>query len=180
VLPGLRRLAVIANADYTSSRQEVSEVKAAADKLGLALDVLEIRRAGDIAPAFAALTSGVQALYVCPDALFNANLAQINTLALSAHLPVVHPFRDYLVSGGLISYGANNEDLFRRAGDFVDKILRGTKPGDIPVEQPTRFDLIVNMKTARALGLTIPESFLVRADEVIESPEGGQDRSLFR
>jgi putative ABC transport system substrate-binding protein len=130
--------------------------------------VLEIRRAEDIAPAFGTLKGGVQALYVCPDALVNANHARINTLALGERLPTMHPFRDYLGAGGLVSYGANNEDMFRRAGDYVDKILKGTKPADIPVEQPTRFELVINLTTAKALGLTIPEAFLLRVDEVIE------------
>jgi len=168
VLPGLRRLAIIANADSSSAVLESAEARAAARKLGLDADVLEIRRAEDIGPAFGTLESGVQALYVCPDPLVNANHARINTLALGARLPTIHPFRDYLGAGGFMSYGANNADLFRRAGDYVDKILRGAKPGDLPVEQPTKFDLVINLTTAKALGLKIPESFLLRADEVIE------------
>ena len=110
----------------------------------------------------------MQALYVCPDPLVNANHARINTLALGARLPTIHPFRDYLAAGGLMSYGADNTDLFRRAGGYVDKILRGAKPSDLPVEQPTKFDLVVNLTTAKALGLEIPDSFLLRATEVIE------------
>ena len=98
----------------------------------------------------------------------NANHARINTLALGARLPTIHPFRDYLGAGGLMSYGANNPDLFRRAGDYVDKILRGAKPADLPVEQPTKFDFIINLTTAKALGLDVPPSLLARADEVIE------------
>ena len=156
VLPGLRRLAIIANVGYPASVLEMGEVQAAARKLGLEVDVLEIRRAEDIAPAFGALKSGVQALYVCPDALVNANHARINTLALGARLPTIHPFRDYLAAGGLMSYGANNTDLFRRAADYVDKILRGAKPADLPVEQPTKFDLVINLTTAKALGLDVP------------------------
>ena len=147
---------------------EIAEVQAAARKLGLDVDVLEIRRAEDIAPAFGALKSGVQALYVCPDPLVNANHARINTLALGARLPTIHRFREYLEAGGLMSYGANNADLFRRAGDYVDKILRGAKPGDLPVEQPTKFELVINLITAKALGLTVPPTLLARADEVIE------------
>jgi putative ABC transport system substrate-binding protein len=168
VLPGLRRLAIIADVGYAGSVLEIGEVQAAARKLDLEVDLLEIRRAEDIVPAFKVLKSGAQALYVCPDALVNANHARINTLALGARLPTIHPFRDYLGPGGLMSYGANNEDLFRRAGDYVDKILRGAKPGDLPIEQPTKFELVINLTTAKALGLTIPESFLLRADEVIE------------
>jgi putative ABC transport system substrate-binding protein len=165
-LPGLRRLAIIGNVDYAAAH--IAEAQAAAHKIGLDADVLAIRRAEDIAPAFETLNSGVQALYVCPDPLVNANHARINTLALGARLPTIHPFRDYLGTGGFMSYGANNTELFRRAGDYVDKILRGAKPSDLPVEQPTKFDLIINLVTAKALGLTVPSTLLARADEVIE------------
>ena len=168
VLPNLRRLAIIADVSYSGSVLEAAEVQAAARKVGLEIDVLEIRHAKDIVPAFEALKSGAEALYVCPDALVNANHARINTLALGARLPTVHPFREYLGAGGFMSYGVNNADMFRRAGDFVDKILKGTKPADLPVEQPTKFELVNNLTTAKALGLKIPESFLLRADEVIE------------
>jgi putative tryptophan/tyrosine transport system substrate-binding protein len=168
VLPNLRRLAIIADVSYSGSVLETAEVQAAARKVGLDVDVLEIRHAKDIVPAFEALKSGAQALYVCPDALVNANHARINTLALGARLPTIHPFREYLGAGGFMSYGVNNADMFRRAGDFVDKILKGTKPADLPVEQPTKFELVINLTTAKALGLKIPESFLLRADEVIE------------
>jgi putative ABC transport system substrate-binding protein len=168
VLPDLRRLAVIANVGYAPSAKEIDEVREVAHKLNLEVDALEIRRAEDIVPAFEALKSGAQAIYVCPDALINANHARINILALGARLPTIHPFRDYLGAGGLMSYGANNADMFRRAGDYVDKILRGTKPADLPVEQPTKFELVFNLVTAKALGLDIPPSVLARADEVIE------------
>ena len=168
VLPNLRRLAIIADVGYSGSVLEAAEVQAAARKVGLDVDVLEIRHAKDILPAFEALKSGAQALYVCPDALVNANHARINTLALGARLPTIHPVREYLGAGGFMSYGVNNADMFRRAGDFVDKILKGAKPADLPVEQPTKFELVINLTTAKALGLKIPESFLLRADEVIE------------
>jgi putative ABC transport system substrate-binding protein len=168
VLPGLRRLAVMGNVDYAAAVLEMGSVQAAGRTLGLEVDLLEIRRAEDIAPAFAALKGSVQALYVCGDALVNANRARINTLALGAHLLTIHPDRAYLESAGLMSYGVNNADLFRRAGDYVDKILRGAKPGDLPVEQPTKFELVIDLTTAKALGLTIPVSFLLRADAVIE------------
>ena len=98
----------------------------------------------------------------------NANRVRINTLALGLRLPTMHGYREYVEAGGLISYGPNIPNLFQRAAEFVDKILRGAKPADIPVEQPTKFDLVINLTTAKALGLTIPESFLLRADEVIE------------
>ena len=168
LLPGLRQLATIANIGYAGSVAEIGEVQAAAGKLGLDVIVLGIRRADDIASAFGSLKGGVQALYVCPDALINANHARINALALGARLPTIHPFRDYLGAQGLMSYGADNVDLFRRTGDYVDKILRGTNPSDLPVEQPTKFEFVINLKTAKALGLEVPPTLLARADEVIE------------
>jgi putative ABC transport system substrate-binding protein len=167
-LPNLRRLAIIGDVGYAGSVLEISEVQAAARKVGVDIEVLEIRRAADIAPAFQALKAGAQALYVCGGALVNANFARINTFALGARLPAFHASRDYLEAGGFMSYGPNQVDQFRHAGDFVDKILKGTKPSDLPVEQPTKFELVINLTTAKALGLTIPETFLARADEVIE------------
>ena len=168
LFPSLSRLAVIANVDYSGSVREVGEVKAAARKLHLEAEVFAIRRAEDIAPALDAIKEEAHAVYVCPSALVNANIARINILALGARLPTLHPFREYLGSGGFISYGASNAELFRRSADFVDKILRGMKPADLPVEQPTRFELVINLTVAKALGLKIPESFMLRADEVIE------------
>jgi putative ABC transport system substrate-binding protein len=168
VLPDLHRLAVLANVSYPGSVHEAAEVQAAADKFGIEIEMLEVLRAEDIAPAFEKLKSGMQAIYVCPDALINTNIARINTLALGARIPTVHAFRDFLGTGGFMSYGAKNVDLFRRAADLVDKILKGAKPADLPVEQPTTFELVVNLTTAKALGITIPEAFLLRADEVIE------------
>ena len=167
-LPNLRRLAIIGDVSYAGSVLEISEVQAAAGKFGLDIDVLEISRPADIAPAFQALKGGAQALYVCPGALVNANFARINTFALGARLPAFHGSRDFLGAGGFMSYGSNYADQFRHAGDFVDKILKGTKPADLPVEQPTKFELVINLTTIKALGLTIPETFLARADEVIE------------
>jgi putative ABC transport system substrate-binding protein len=168
VVPGLRRLAILANAGYPAAVVEMDEAQTTARRLGLEVATHAIRRAEDIAPAFEALKGHADALYVCTDPLVGTNRIRINTLALGARLPTIHNFRDAVEAGGLMSYGPNIPDLFRRAGDFVDKILRGTKPADIPVEQPTKFDLVVNLITAKALGLTIPETFLVRADEVIE------------
>src|SRR2546425_32906 len=168
LLPDLRRMAIIGNVDYEAAVREIGEVQAAAAKLGLNADVLEIRHARDVVPAFETLKNGTQALYVCPDALVNANHARINTLALGSRLATMHPLRDYIGAGGLMSYGASTTDLFRRAGDLVDKILKGAKPADLPVEQPTKFELVINLTTAKALRLTIPEAFLLRADEVIE------------
>ena len=169
ILPDLRRMAVMGNVGYTAVPLEIREVETAARTLGLEIDTVELRRAADISPAFDAFKSRVQALYVCSDGLVNANLVRINTLALGAHLPTMYPARSpFLELGGLTAYGPNNTDLFRHAGDYVDKILRGTKPGDIPVEQPTKFDLVFNLTTAKAIGLAIPEPLLLRADELIE------------
>jgi putative tryptophan/tyrosine transport system substrate-binding protein len=168
ILRGLRTIAVMGNPGYSAALLEMREVEAAARTLGLEIETAEVSRAEDISRAFVAFKTRVQAIYVCSDALMNANSVRINTLALGAHLPTMFATRSFVDGGGLMAYGTNNADLFRRAGDYVDKILRGAKPGDIPVEQPTKFDLVINLTTAKALGLTIPESFLLRADEVIE------------
>jgi putative ABC transport system substrate-binding protein len=168
VVPGLRRLAIMANVGNPASVLEMGEAQATARTLGLAVTTSEIRRAEDIAPAFEALKDRADALYLCPDPLMSTNRTRINILAVGARLPTVHGTREYVEAGGLMSYGANAPDLFRRAADYVDKILRGTKPGDIPVEQPTKFDLVVNLTTTKALGLTVPSTLLARADEVIE------------
>ena len=168
LVPKLRRLAILANIYFPPAASEVAEVHAAAGTLGLDVVKLEVRRAEDIAPAFESLNGRADALYVVGDALVATNRIRINTLALTARLPTIHAAREYVEAGGLISYGPNFPDLFRRAADYVDKILRGAKPSDLPVERPTKFDLILNLTTAKALGLTISESFLLRADEVIE------------
>jgi putative ABC transport system substrate-binding protein len=168
IVPALRRLAVMANIEYPAARLEMGEVRTAARKLGIEVVSCELRGAKDIATAFEAVRDRADALYLCTDPLFNTNRAQINALALGQRLPSMSGFRESVAAGSLISYGANYPDLFRHAADFVDRILHGAKPADIPVEQPTKFDLIINLKTAKALGLTIPEAFLLRADEVIE------------
>ena len=168
VVSGLHRVAIMANVGSLGAVLDMREAHAAALALGVDVVALEIRRADDIAPAIESLSGGADALYVVADPLANTNRARISALALGARLPSVFAFRDYVEAGGLLSYGSNNTDLFRHAGDLVDKILRGAKPRDIPVEQPTKFDLVVNLKTAKALGLAIPESFIQRADEVIE------------
>jgi putative ABC transport system substrate-binding protein len=167
-VPELRRLAILANIGYPASVIDMSEVQAAAPTLGLEVVALEIQRAEDIAPAFEALKDRADALYVITDALVSTNRIRINTFALAARLPTMHGVREYVEAGGLMSYGPNYPDLFRRAGDFVHKILHGAKPGDIPVEQPTKFDLVINVATAKALGLTVSPMLLARADEVIE------------
>src|SRR5947209_1809414 len=168
VVPGLRRLAIMADVGNPASVLEMSEAQAAARKLGLEVTTSEIRRAEDIAPAFEALKDRADALYLCPAPLMNTNRTRINILAVGVRLPTMHGLREYVEAGGLMSYGINLPSLFRRAADFVDKILRGAKPADMPVEQPTKFDLVINLITARALGLTIPPTLVARADEVIE------------
>jgi putative ABC transport system substrate-binding protein len=146
----------------------MDEVQAAARTRGLEIVTLEIRRAEDIASVFATLSPPADALYVVGDTLLSSNTTRILTFAHTRRLPTSFNNRIYVQAGGLMSYGTNYSDQFRRAAEYVDKILRGTKPGDIPVEQPTRFELVVNLTTAKALDLTIPETFLWRADEVIE------------
>ncbi len=167
-LPGLRRLAIIANPASPQAAAELQQVKAEAIGLGFDPAGLEIRRAEDFAPAIDALKGRADALYACADALVSANASRINALALAARLPTMFYAREYIQDGGFMSYGPNVPDLFRRSADFVDKILRGAKPGDIPVEQPTTLELIINLKTAKALGLALSSTLLATADEVIE------------
>jgi putative ABC transport system substrate-binding protein len=168
VIPQLRRLAIMANANYAPPMLEAERVRATAHALDLEAARLEIWRSEEIVPAFEAIRGKADALYVVSDALIAANRTLIVTLALSARLPTILSYRDYVEAGGLMSYGPNYADLFRRAADMVDKILHGTKPGDIPVEQPTKFELVISLKVAKALGITIPGTVLARADEVIE------------
>ncbi len=168
VLPQLRRLAIIFNVGNDQTVLEMGETHAAARTLGLEVAPLEIRRAEDIVPAFEAVKGQADALYVVIDQLVVANRTSILTSALGARLPTIFSTNDFVRAGGFMSYGPNYVDLFRHSADYVDKILRGTKPGDLPVEQPTKFELVINLVTAKALGLTIPESFLVRADEIID------------
>jgi putative ABC transport system substrate-binding protein len=168
VVPRLGRLAIMANAGYRAAALEMVEVEATARRLGLEVTTSPIRRTEDIASSVVALKGRADALYVCGDPLMSTNQVHINTLALNARLPTMHAIGEYVKAGGLMSYGANFPDLWRRGGDYVDKILRGAKPGDIPVEQPTKFDLVINLKTAKTLGLEVPPALLARADEVIE------------
>ena len=168
VVPSLNRVAVLGNVDSPLITMEMEGVQAAATKLGVDAFRLEVTKAEDIVPSIEAVKGAADALYVCSDPFITTHRVRINTLALSARLPTMHAFREHVRAGGLMSYGPNFPDLFRRAGDFVDKILRGTKPADIPVEQPVKFDLIINLATAKALGLTIPETVLLRVNEVIE------------
>jgi putative ABC transport system substrate-binding protein len=168
VVPHLRRLAIMLNVGFPQAVLEMAGVQAAARKLDLEVTPLEIRGADDIAPAFEQLNAKGDAFYVVDDALVTANRTRILTLALGARLPAIFNNRSFVEVGGFMSYGPNFPDLFRRAADLVDKILRGAKPAEIPVEQPTKFDLVFNLTTAKALGLTIPHNLLVLADELIE------------
>jgi putative ABC transport system substrate-binding protein len=168
VVPNLRRLAIIAHIGGLGAMLEMAEVQTSARALDLDVTALELRGADDIPPAFETLKGRADALFVCVDPLTNTHRAAITNLAIGARLPTMYGQQLYVTAGGLMSYGPSIVDLFRRAGDYVDMILRGAKPGDLPVEQPTKFDLAINLTTAKALGLKIPESFLLRADEVIE------------
>jgi len=168
LVPGLRRVAILGNTDNAANVLEMREVQAAANTLGLDVVRLEIRRAEEIASALEPLKGPALALYVVIDAVTNANALRINTFALAARLPTMHGTRESVEAGGLLSYGADFLEVYRHSASLVDKILRGTKPGDIPVEQPTRFNLVINLTTAKALGLTIPETLLATADEVIQ------------
>jgi putative tryptophan/tyrosine transport system substrate-binding protein len=168
VLPDLRRLAILANAGALNALLDMREVQAASRKFDFEVLTSEVRRAEDIAQTLDALRGRADALYVCTDPLLTTNRNQIANLALTVRLPTMLAYREYVEAGGLMSYGTNVPQQFRRAAEYVDMILRGKKPGDIPIEQPTKFDLAVNLKTAKALGLSIPVSFLARADEVIE------------
>ena len=168
VVPNLRRLAILARLDNPSNVVEAGEVTSAARALGLEVATSNIRRTEDITPAIEALKGRADALHVVSDPLQFANGVRINTLALGARLPTMYGYREGVDAGGLMSYGANYPNLWRRAAELVDKILRGTKAGNIPVEQPTKFDLVVNIVTAKTLGIEIPPTLLARADEVIE------------
>jgi putative ABC transport system substrate-binding protein len=168
VVPSLRCVAILANVDNPVSVLELGEAQTAARTLNLEFDTLEIRRAEDITRAFEAIKGRAEALYVCPDGLLDANKIRINTLSLGARLPTMYGNRVFVEAGGLMSYGANFPDMYRRSADYVDKILRGANPRDMPVEQPTKLDLVINLTTAKALSMTIPEPLLLRANELIE------------
>ena len=168
VVPDLRRLAILSHVGNAPTASEASQVWEAARSLRVEVVNSEVRRAEDITPAIEALKDHADAIYIQADPLMNTNRVRISTVALGARLPTLSGIREYVEAGGLMSYGPNFPDLFRRAAEYVDKILRGAKPADLPVEQPTKFDLVVNLTTAKVLGLKIPEAFLLRADEVIE------------
>ena len=168
VVPGLRRLAILVNPENPAAAREMDEVQVAARALGLESVIFEIRHFEDIARAFDALKGQTEALYVCLDPLLNANRVRLGTLSISARLPTMHQVREFADAGGLMSYGPNLAEMYRRGAELTDKILRGTKPADIPVEQPTMFEPVINLLTAKALGVTVPPSLLAIADEVIE------------
>jgi putative ABC transport system substrate-binding protein len=168
IVPGLGRLGILIHVRNPGAVLDRGQVRAAAEMLGLEVLTGEIQRAEEIAPTIEAFRGRAQALYVVGDALMSTHRIRINTLALAARLPSMYPNRAAVEAGGLISYGPNFPDMYRRAGDYVDKILRGGKPAEIPVEQPTKFDLVINLTTAKALGLDVLPTLLARADEVIE------------
>ena len=168
IVPSFRNLTIMGNVDAPASLLEMKEVETVARALSLEVETIEIRKAEEIVTVFATLKDRAGALYVVGDPLIFSNRVRISTLAVGARVPTMYNFREYVQAGGLMSYGPNFPDLFRRAAELVDKILRGAKPAEIPVEQPTKFDLVINLTTAKALGLEIPATVLARADEVIE------------
>ncbi len=168
VFPGVRRLAILADVGYPAAVLEMREAQTAARTLGLEVVTLEIRQAEDIAPAFEAHKGDADALFVGGGPLTTTNQHHINTLALVARLPTISVIRENAEAGALMSYGPHFPSLFRRAADYIYKVLRGAKPAEIPVEQPTKFELVINLKTAKTLGLEVPPTLLARADEVIE------------
>jgi putative tryptophan/tyrosine transport system substrate-binding protein len=168
IVPGLRGIAILADVSTPIGVLEMREVQAIAGKLGLEVAIPEVRRVEDILPAFDVIKGRADALYVVASPLITTNRIRVNILAVGARLPTMHGQSDNVEAGGLMSYGANFPDLYRRAADYVDKILRGSRPADLPIEQPTKFDLIINLVTAKALGLEVPPTLLARADEVIE------------
>jgi putative tryptophan/tyrosine transport system substrate-binding protein len=168
VVPRLRQLAILVNPDNSAAALERDQVEVAARALGLDYATFEFRSFEDITPTFETIKGRADALYVCLDPVLNTSRIRIGTLATAARLPTMHEIREYVEAGGLMSYGPSFSDMYRRTAELVDKILRGTRVADIPVEQPTKFDLAINLTTAKALGLTVPDALLALADEVIE------------
>ncbi len=168
LFPNLSRMAILSHVANPVTMLQRDAVRAAAGRFGINVAIAEVRRAEDIAPAIEGLKGRAEALFVTSDPLFNTHRNQINTLALRGQLPTIYLDRVYVEAGGLMSYGPSWPVQWRRAADYVDKILRGAKPADIPVEQPAQFELVINLKTAKALGLSVPRIFVALADEVIE------------
>jgi putative tryptophan/tyrosine transport system substrate-binding protein len=168
VVPSLTRLGVLGDGGNRSVSAETDELRTAGRPLGIDVTAIEIGRAEDVSRAFEALKGTIQAVYVVPTPLTVSNMVRINTLALASRLPALYGYRESVEAGGLMSYGPDFLDMWRRAAEYVDKILHGANPADIPVEQPTRFNLVLNLTTAKAVGLEIPPTLLARADDVIE------------
>ena len=168
IVTNLRRLAIMGNVDTPGVVLEMGEIERTARALGIDITTLKLRSAENIAPAIASIKGRADALYVATDPLVLSNRTQITALSIEARLPTIFGSREYVEAGGFMSYGPNYPDLFRRAAELADKILRGTKPADLPVEQPTKFDLVINLKTAKTLDLKVPQSLLATADDVIE------------
>jgi putative ABC transport system substrate-binding protein len=168
VVTNLRRLAIMGNVGTPGVVLEMAEMARTARALGVDITTLEVRSAENIVPAIESIKGRADALYIATDPLVLSNRTQITALSTEAGLPTIYGSREYVEAGGFMSYGPNYSDLFRRAAELADKILRGAKPADLPVEQPTKFDLVINLKTAKTLGLTVPPTLLARADEVIE------------
>jgi putative ABC transport system substrate-binding protein len=166
--PGLERLGVLTETGNPYATLDVKEVERAARSFNIQVQTAALEPGEEIDVAFNALKGRVHALYVLPIPVFFAHRVQLNVRSLAAGLPTMYVIREYVEAGGLISYGPNWPSMWRRAADLVTKILNGAKPGDIPIEQPTQFDLVINARTAKALGLTVPPTLLGRADEVIE------------
>jgi putative ABC transport system substrate-binding protein len=169
LVPGAARIAALYNMSSPTNPPQWKEVEKAARSVGVQAQLLDVRKAEDLEPAFDAATrQRAEGLVVGQDGLFQANRKLIAELAAKHRLPAIYRSMESIEAGGLIAYGPNYPDLYRRAAIYVDKIFKGAKPGDLPVEQPTKFELILNLKAAKALGLTIPQPLLLRADEVIQ------------
>jgi putative ABC transport system substrate-binding protein len=167
--PQLARAAVLWNPASPFHAQVIEELKAASPSLGIELSFIRVQKPEQIDPAFSAvMRAHAQALYVMEDTVIYTHRMTLLNLVSKARIPAIYNVRRFVDDGGLISYGTNYDDLFRRSAGYVDKILKGAKPANLPVEQPIKFDLVVNLRTAKALGLTMPQSILLQADEVIK------------
>jgi putative ABC transport system substrate-binding protein len=169
IVPRLSRVAVLGTSSQPGNAQALREVGVAAGALGAQLQYLDVEGLKDIETAFRAAIKGrADAVVVLPSPILNSHRTKVAELAIKSRLPAIYPWPEFVQDGGLMSYGVSIADLFRRAAGYVDKILKGVKPADLPVEQPTKFELVINVKTAKALGLTIPQSLLLRADQVVQ------------
>jgi putative ABC transport system substrate-binding protein len=166
-VPRLSTVAVIENPETSVAQGMVKELAGLAHTRRLKLRLIEVREPAGLERAFEQAGRNAQAVLVLPSPVISAHRGQVTALAAKHRLPTVYPLRDYVDAGGLMAYGPDLAVQYRRGAEYVDKILKGAKPGDLPIEQPTKFELVVNLKTAKALGITIPESILLRADEMI-------------